>query len=342
MRRALVTGVAGQDGSYLAELLVSKGYEVFGMVRDGSDRRQVPEEVRCLRGDLGDHGSIRSIVSEARPDEVYNLGGVTDLKSAWADPAATLRINCDSVAVLLDACAQINPQVRFLQASSSEVFLPSAAPLNECSPRDENTGNPYAAAKLRVDRDVIAGYRRNRNGFACSAFLFNHDSPRRSEKSALRKITQTLARIQHGQAAPLVMGNPGLFRDWGYAGEYVEAMWKMLQIDRPEDLVIATGVLSQVKDAVDIAADVLGISLSWHGKGVDAFACDQSGRRIVTISPDLYKAAEPLPKLGDNSKAARLIAWRPVTGFRSLVEMMAMADRADVCTPPGDSSPAPV
>lgn len=330
MKRALVTGVAGQDGTYLAELLVGKGYEVFGMVRGSSDLARVPKEVKCIRGDLADHLSIRAIVNQARPDEVYHLGGVTDLKTAFSDPAATMRINYDSVGILLDACGQINPDVRFLQASSSEVFLPSPVPLNECSPRDWETTNPYAAAKMLADRDLITEYRSKKARFACSAFLFNHDSPRRSEKSALRKITRTLAGIRCGVATSLVIGNIELFRDWGYAQEYVEAMWKMLQVDSPEDLVIASGVLSQVRDAVDIAAKTLGIDLSWHGEGVDSFACDQSGRRIVTVSPELYKPCEAWPKSGDISKARRVIAWHPATDFRSLVEMMVREDHQDI------------
>lgn len=342
MKRALVTGVAGQDGTYLAELLVGKGYEVLGMVRGSSDLARVPREVKCIRGDLADHHSIRAIVSVARPDEVYHLGGVTDLKTAFSDPAATQQINYDSVGVLLDACVRINPDVRFLQASSSEIFLPSPAPLNESSPRDWGTTNPYAAAKMLADRDFISEYRSTKATFACSAYLFNHDSPRRSEKSALRKITRTLAAIRHGLAKSLVIGNVELFRDWGYAREYVEAMWRMLQIDSPDDLVIASGVLSQVKDAVNIAAEFHGIELSWHGAGVDAFACDQSGRRIVTVAPDLYQPAEALPKFGDGGKAARVIGWRPVTDFRALVDMMAREDHQDLLRRPEGYSPPSV
>ncbi len=330
MKRALITGVAGQDGTYLAELLVEKRYHVVGLARSGSDLVHVPPEVRCIRGDLADHGLIRAVVSEARPDEVYNLAGVTDLKTAFSDPAATMRINHECVGVLLEACARVNPDVRFLQASSSEVFLPSPRPLSEGSPRDWGTNNPYAAAKMLADRDFVARYRKEKGGFACSAFLFNHESPRRSEKSALRKITRTLAGIRCGAATSLVMGNIELSRDWGYAKEYVEAMWRMLQIDTPNDLVIASGVLSRVRDAIDVAATVLDIDLAWHGAGVDAIARDGSGRPLVRISPELYKLAEPWPKRGDIGEANRLIAWRPTTDFRSLVEMMALEDYHDV------------
>jgi GDPmannose 4,6-dehydratase len=330
MKRALITGITGQDGSYLAELLVSKGYEVFGLSRASSDLARVPREAMCVSGDLADHQSIRRIVSQVRPDEVYHLGGVTDLKTAFSDPAATMQLNYESVGVLLDACVRINPAVRFLQASSSEVFLPSPQPLNELSPRDWGTGNPYAAAKMLVDRDLIAGYRRDKSVFACSAFLFNHDSPRRSEQSALRKITRTLASIRQGMATSLVIGNVESRRDWGYAKEYVEAMWKMLQVDIPEDLVLASGILSRVREAVDVAAKFHGMELSWHGEGTDAFASDQSGRRIVVVSPELYRPAEGLPRLGDISKAGRIIGWRPATDFRSLVEMMAREDHQDL------------
>jgi len=330
MKRALVTGVAGQDGTYLAELLVQKNYKVFGVARSGSELARVPQEVQCVQCDLADHRLIRAVVNEVRPDEAYHLAGITDLKTAFSDPAATMRINRDSVGVLLDACVQANPEVRFLQASSSEVFLPSPQPLNELSPRDWGTGNPYAAAKMLADRDFIAEYREKKAGFACSAFLFNHESPRRSERSALRKITRTLAGIRRGVATSLVMGNIELSRDWGYAKEYVDAMWRMLQIDSPNDLVIASGVLSRVKDAIDIAAEELGLDLAWQGEGMDAFACDLSGRRIVTISPDLYKPAELWPKVGDISKARRLIGWHPATDFRSLIQMMVREDLQDI------------
>jgi GDPmannose 4,6-dehydratase len=329
VKRALITGVAGQDGSYLAELLVQKKYQVVGVSRSGSDLARVPQEVRCIQGDLADPALIQAVVGEARPDEVYHLAGVTDLKTAFSDPAATMRINYESVGVLLDACVRANPHVRFLQASSSEVFLPSSQPLNECSPRDWGTNNPYAAAKMLADRDFVAEYRNKRAGFACSAYLFNHESPRRSEKSALRKITRTLAGIRCGMNASLVMGNIELSRDWGYAKEYVDAMWRMLQIDSPNDLVIASGVLSRVRDAIDIAAKALEIDLDWRGEGADAVALDGSGRLLVTISPELYKPAETWPKVGDIGEAKRLIGWRPTTDFKSLVEMMAREDYRD-------------
>lgn len=330
MKRALVTGIAGQDGSYLAELLLEKGYEVYGMARARSDLALVPREVVCLTGDLDDHQSIRAVVNEARPDEVYHLGGVSDLKTAFADSSATLRVNYDSVAALLDASVQIKPGVRFLQASSSEIFLPSPSALSEASPRDWGTANPYAAAKMLADRDLISAFRSRKGTFACSAILFNHDSPRRSEKSALRKITRTLAGIRCGVASSLTVGNVALFRDWGYAKEYVQAMWKMLQLDRPEDLVIASGVLNQVKDAIDIAAGALELDLYWHGETINACAFDQNGRTIVSVSPDLYKPAEPYPKFGNISKAKRTIGWQPTTDFRSLVEMMAREDLRDI------------
>lgn len=329
MRRALITGVAGQDGTYLAELLVQKNYQVFGVARGGSGLAHVPQEVRCFQGNVADHGWIRSVVSEACPDEVYSLAGITDLKTAFSDPAATMRINCESVGFLLDACVRANPDVRFLQASSSEVFLPSLQPLNELSPRDWGTSNPYAAAKMLADRDFVAEYRSKKAGFACSAFLFNHESPRRSERSALRKITRTLVGIRCGVATSLVMGNIELSRDWGYAREYADAMWRMLQNDTPDDLVISSGVLSRVKDAINIAAEQLGIDLAWWGEGIDAFACDPSGRQIVTVSPELYKPVERWPKVGDSSRAKLLIGWQPATDFRSLIKMMTHEDYHD-------------
>lgn len=289
MKRALISGISGQDGSYLAELLISKGYEVQGLPREAVEMRRA--------------------VSAFVPDEVYNLGGVTDLKTAYAEPDMTWRANYEYVAALLEASLKANPSVRFLQASSSEIFLPSPTPLNEESPRDWNTENPYAKAKLAVDRDLIVRSR-NAGAFCCSAILFNHESPRRSEKSVLRKICRTFAKIKLGLATSLQIGNVEVSRDWGYAPDYVEAMWRMLQKDMPEDFVLATGQLHTVREAIDIAARYAGI--------------DSSG--IIETVPEYYRPAEQYPKVGDNRKANALLGWKPTVDLRSMIELMVQSD----------------
>ncbi|MDO8618069.1 MAG: GDP-mannose 4,6-dehydratase [Candidatus Uhrbacteria bacterium] len=310
MKKALITGVAGQDGSYLAEFLLAKGYEVFGLVKPRSDVRYVPKEVNTLSGDLADFDSLKIAVKQSTPDEVYNLAGVTDLKTAYAEPEMTWKINYESVGVLFEASLAVNPHVRFLQASSSEIFVPSSSPLNEDSPRDWETKNPYAIAKMSADRDFIVGSRDKQGAYACSAFLFNHESPRRPEAAIIKKITRTLAKIKLGLASRLTIGNVDASRDWGFAGDYVEAMWKMLQLDAPQDFVIASGKLHTVRDAITIAAQALGLEFN----------------KIIEVSPEFYRPTEPNPKVGDITKAEKILGWTPKTDFRSLIEMMVRED----------------
>ncbi|HEY4495904.1 MAG TPA: GDP-mannose 4,6-dehydratase [Candidatus Paceibacterota bacterium] len=330
MKRALVTGITGQDGSYLAELLISKEYEVFGLARAGSSQKNVPRGVTILTGDLGVHDSLRVAVAESKPDEVYNLGGVSDHKTAFAFPEKTLDINYRSVGILLNESLKINKNVRFLQASSSDVFLASLSPLDENSARDWETKNPYAKAKLMADRDFIAGLREKGNAFACSAILFTHESPRRSEKGVGRKIVKTLTKIKLGREKCLQIGNLEMCRDWGFAGDYVSAMWRMLQLDKPEDLVIATGKIHSIKDWINLVAKVFDIKLTWQGEGANAYAVDEVGNKTVEVVPDFYRPTERYFKVGDIRKAEQVIKWRPKVNFEDLVEMMVKSDLADL------------
>lgn len=330
MKRALITGISGQDGSYLADLLLSKKYKVFGLIRVGSSLKNVPEGVIALTGDLEDHDSLRIALTESKPDEVYNLGGVSDHKTAFAFPEKTLDINYRSVGVLLNESLKVNKNVRFLQASSSNVFLASERPLNENSARDWKTKNPYAKAKLMADRDFIEGSRKERNVFVCSAVLFTHESPRRSERGVGRKIIRTLTKIKLGFEKCLQIGNLEMRRDWGFAGDYALAMWRMLQLDKPEDLVIATGKIHSIKDWISLAAKVLDIKLIWHGAGVDAYAIDSTGNKIVEVVPDFYKPTEKYFMVGDIHKAEQVIKWRPKVSFEDLAEMMVKFDLAEL------------
>lgn len=326
MKKALITGIAGQDGSYLAELLLPAGYEVFGLAKDSSSLEYLPEGVTLLRGDVTDADTVKRLVQTAQPDEVYNLASITDLKTAYGYPELTREVIYTSVGVLLDECLKANPAVRFLQASSSEIFLPSNNPLDENAPRAWQTDNPYAQAKMQADRDFIEKPRKEKNTFACSAFLFNHESPRRSDKRALRKITSTLAKIHAGKASTLSIGNVEMVRDWGFAGDYARAMHSMLQQATPEDFVIASGELHSVKNAINLAASFLDIELTWDGVGVETVAYDRTGKKIVETSPEFYKDLEPLPKVGNAGKAEKILGWKPSVSFSSLIEMMVAAE----------------
>ena len=326
MKKALITGIAGQDGSYLAELLLQKGYQVFGLIRKGADVKYVPDQVQIIVGDLIDVDSIKAAVAESRPDEVYNLAAVTYLKQAYEFPEMTWKVNYEAVGVLLEECLNINPRVRFLQASSSEIFFPSKTFLNEESSRDWQTENPYAKAKMYADRDFIIKYRTEKKVFACSAIMFNHESPRRPEKNVLRKICRTLAQIKVGQAPCLSIGNVEMRRDWGFAGDDVLAMWKMLQYDTPEDFVIATGELHTVQQAIDITAHALDIKLTWQGTGVNIHACDPQGKKIVETVAEFYKPNEAYPKVGDARRVKSAMDWKPKVDFHSLIEMMVQAE----------------
>lgn len=330
MKRALVTGISGQDGSYLAELLLSKGYEVFGLARPDSNLGNVPSGVTTLHGDLGDDSSIKIAVGNSRPDEVYNLGGVSDHKTAFTFPEKTLNINYRSIGVLLNESFKVNKNVRFLQASSSDIFLASEHLLNEDSARDWKTQNPYARAKMMADRDFIEGLRREKKAFACSAILFTHESPRRSEKGVGRKIVKTLVKIKLGLEKCLQIGNLDMCRDWGFAGDYTLAMWRMLQTNMPEDLVIASGQIHSIKDWISISTRVLGISLVWYDEGVRAYALDGRGNKIVEVVPDFYKPTDRYFKVGDIHKAEQVIHWKPKVNFEELLEMMIKSDLVEL------------
>jgi len=317
MRRALITGVAGQDGSYMAELLLSKGYEVYGVVRVRADRQYVPHGVQMIEGDMSEEMFLRQAVQTSRPEEIYNFGGISDLKTAFGDPDLTMKVNYGAVGILLDEAVKVNPLVRFLQASSSEIFIPGTEPLAEDSPRDEETKNPYARAKLRADREVIQAHR-VRGVYACSAFLFNHESVRRT-KSVTTKIIRTLIDIKQGKEECLMIGNIDMHRDWGFAGDYVHAMHLMLQQVHPEDMVLATGELHSVRECIDLVSNQLSLPLTWHGEGVETYALDSNGVVRVKVSPEFYKPVEVYPKVGNTSKAQRILGWKPVTSFRQLI-----------------------
>lgn len=313
--RALITGVTGQDGSYLAELLLEKSYEVYGMVRNL--RRQssqrlagVEKRVHFVEADLTDQSSLDRVMQQVRPDEIYNLAGQTFIPVAWSQPLLTMEITGMGALRLLEAMRRHSPKTKFLQASSSEIFGRA-----EGAQQNENTRmqptNPYGAAKLFAHH-VTINYRESYGMFACSCISFNHESPRRGVEFVTRKVAQQVARIKQGQAEKLKMGNLEGRRDWGFAGDYVRAMWLMLQQSQPEDFVIATGVTHSVKELLEIAFAYAG--LDW--------------KKYVEVDPALVRPAEPDPLCGDAGKAHRILGWTPKVSFRQLVEMMVESELA--------------
>lgn len=315
MPRALVTGVTGQDGSYLADFLLSQGYDVIGMVRRTStinfDRvRHIQDKITIVQGDLLDQVSLINLLQEYRPDEVYNLAAQSFVPTSFQQPVLTGEFTGLGVTRVLDAIRIVDRQIRFYQASSSEMFgKVQAVPQNEATPFYPRS--PYGAAKL-YGHWITVNYRESYDLFACSGILFNHESPRRGLEFVTHKITHQAARIKLGLADQLRLGNLDARRDWGYAPDYVRAMWLMLQQDHPDDYVVATGETHSVREFCQVAFDCLG--LDWE--------------KYVVVDPKFYRPAEVDLLVGDPSKARRVLGWEPSVTFRDLVRIMTEADMA--------------
>ncbi len=323
MTRALLTGITGQDGSYLAEFLLKKGYEVIGVVRRSSsfntdridpiyqDPHAKDYRLRLVYGDLEDASALNHIIRTTSPDEIYNLGAQSHVRVSFDVPDYT----ADTVALgtlrLLEALRETGRRCKLYQASSSEMFGGSAPPQNEETPFRPRS--PYACAKVFAHQ-LCQNYREAYGMFICSGILFNHESPRRGVPFVTRKITRAAARISHGLDQKLFLGNLEAKRDWGFAGDYVEAMWLMLQQDKPDDYVIATGESHSVREALDVAFGTLG--LDWH--------------KFVEVDPRYYRPTEVDHLCGDASKAKAKLGWQPRVRFRELIEMMVKSDEADV------------
>jgi GDPmannose 4,6-dehydratase len=322
-KRALITGVTGQDGSYLAELLLKKGYEVYGIVRRSSsfntaridDIYQDPHDpdyrLRLIYGDLNDASSLNRILRTVKPDEIYNLGAQSHVRVSFDVPEYTAEVTGIGTVRLLEAIRESGINPRFYQASSSELFGSSPAPQSEVTPFHPRS--PYGVAKL-YSFWITVNYRESYDMFACNGILFNHESPRRGETFVSRKITRAAARIKLGLQDKLFLGNLEAKRDWGYAGDYVEAMWLMLQQDRADDFVIATGECHTVRDFLNEAFGYLDIDWNKH----------------VEIDPRYFRPAEVDELRGDMTKARQLLKWQPKVTFKELVRMMVDADLADV------------
>lgn len=308
-KRAVITGITGQDGSYLAEFLLEKGYEVFGIVRrssiDNCDRiSHLLEQIRFLQADLLDQSSIITALREAQPQEVYNLAAQSFVPTSWHQPVLTGEFTALGVTRMLEAIRAVDPAIRFYQASSSEMFgNPIETPQRETTPFHPRS--PYGVAKV-YGHYITVNYRESYKLYACSGMLFNHESPRRGVEFVTRKITQGVAQVKLGRNRELRLGNLNAERDWGFAGDYVAAMWLMLQQDKPDDYVVGTGVAHSVADFVRTAFESVG--LDWQ--------------EFVKVDPALFRPAEVDHLRADPSKAKRQLGWQPRISFAELVDMM--------------------
>lgn len=339
MRKALITGITGQDGSYLSEFLLAKGYEVHGTIRRSST--DFRERIAHLEGrpgfhlhyaDMTDSMSVLKVLNKIRPDEIYNLAAQSHVQVSFDSPEYTANVDAVGVLRILEGVRQcgLEKSCRIYQASTSELY----GKVEEV-PQNENTPfhpySPYAVAKL-YGFWIVKEYREAYGMFACSGILFNHESERRGETFVTRKITLAAARIAQGKQDKLYLGNLSSLRDWGYAPDYVECMWMMLQNDKPEDFVIATGVQHSVREFATLAFSYVGIDLRWEGEGIDEKGIDsKTGKVLVEVSSDFYRPTDVVNLWGDPTKARGILGWNPEkTPFSELVRRMVESDMAKV------------
>ena len=341
MKKALITGITGQDGSYLAELLLRKEYEVHGIKRRTSlfntariDHLYEDPHVRDNRfvlhyGDMSDSSALIRVVQKVQPDEIYNLAAQSHVKVSFDEPEYTANADGLGTLRLLEAIRilGLEKKTRFYQASTSELFG-----LVRESPQRENTPfyprSPYAVAKLYAYW-ITVNYREAYDMYACNGILFNHESPKRGETFVTRKVTRGLARIKAGLQKRLYLGNLDALRDWGHARDYVEMQWLMLQQEQPKDYVIATGEQHSVRELVDLSAEYLDLQLSWEGEGPDARAYNRKGEIVVAVDPRYFRPTEVETLLGDASCARRELGWVPTTSFEDLIREMVAEDFAE-------------
>ncbi|MFA7309141.1 MAG: GDP-mannose 4,6-dehydratase [Patescibacteria group bacterium] len=331
MKKALITGITGQDGSYLAELLLEKGYEVYGIVRRSSERvstriTHILDRVKIIEGDITDFESVLDIMRRVHPDEVYNLAAQSHVGYSFKAPIATLAASGESVLILLEAIREVDSKIKFYQASTSELYGGDLGTEPQNEKTVFNPHSPYAIAKLAAFHYVKL-YRESYGMFACNGILFNHESPRRGEDFVTRKITRALTRVTLEKQEVLELGNTDAKRDWGFAGDYVEGMWRMLQADKPEDFVLATNETHTVREFVEKTWQHLGGTIIWEGTGKEETGKDEgTGKIIVRINPEFYRPGEVHLLLGDSTKARTVLGWDPQVGFEKLVAMMVDSD----------------
>ncbi|MCK9568363.1 GDP-mannose 4,6-dehydratase [Candidatus Pacearchaeota archaeon] len=328
-KKALITGITGQDGSYLAEFLLKKGYEVFGMYRRNSTDPfervdEIKSQLNLVDGDMTDLGSMIQILKDVNPDEVYNLASQSFVTASWSQPESTCDITALGVLRILEAIKLINPKIKFYQASSSEMF----GKIQEV-PQTEKTPfyprSPYGISKL-FGYWMTVNYRESYNIFACNGILFNHESPKRGKQFVTRKISHSVAKIKLGYQEVLSLGNLDSKRDWGFAGDYVEAMWLMLQKEKPGDYIISSNESHTVREFVEEAFNVAGMyPIQWEEKGMNEVG-RYNGKIVVKVDPKFFRPAEVDYLLGDYSKAKKELDWIPKTSFKELVKMMVEND----------------
>jgi len=333
MKKAFITGVTGQDGSYLAELLLEKGYEVHAILRRSSvfttpriEHLMNHERFFTYHGDLTDSSNLHSLLAKIKPDEVYNLAAQSHVAVSFDVPEYTAEVDGVGTIRLLNAIKDLGIKTKFYQASTSELFggLPDTAPQNESTPFYPKS--PYGAAKI-YSYWVTVNYRESYGMFACNGILFNHESPRRGETFVTKKITQAVAKISQGRQDVLKLGNMDAKRDWGYAKDYVEMMWLMLQQDKPQDYVIATGETYTVRQFVEFAFEEVGVSIEWQGEGENELGINkETGKVVVQVDPKYYRPAEVELLWGDASKAEKELGWKAKTSLRELVKIMVQYD----------------
>ncbi|MCI8443194.1 MAG: GDP-mannose 4,6-dehydratase [Provencibacterium sp.] len=330
MKHALITGITGQDGSYLSELLLEKGYEVYGIMRrksvvDYGNVEHLKEKIKFIYADMTDTVSLINAMRISQADEVYNLAAQSFVATSWEQPLATAEIDAIGVTNMLEAIRTVKPSCRFYQASTSEMFgLVQETPQKETTPFYPRS--PYGVAKL-YGHWITKNYRESYGMFACSGILFNHESERRGKEFVTRKITDAVARIKNGLLDCVELGNLDARRDWGHSKDYVRAMWLMLQQQSPDDYVVATGETRTVREFVQTAFAAAGIELVFSGKGTDETAADKAtGKTLVRVSKKFFRPAEIELLLGDPTKAETVLGWKREISFSQLVEKMVKND----------------
>jgi len=328
-KTVLITGISGQDGGYLAELLLKKGYVVYGIVRRSSSTstEYLPKNDNLILkyGDLNDIESISSVIQQIKPDELYNLASQSHVHVSFDLPISTMQTNGLSTLNMLEAIRKYSPHTKFYNASTSEIFGKGRThPLDEKSPFHPK--NPYGCAKVFA-HCITVNYRESYNLFACNGILFNHESPRRGVSFVTRKITRAVAKHALGEKKTLTLGNLDVRRDWGYAPEYVEAMWLMLQQDKPRDYVIATGETHSIREFVEASFGEIGIKLDWKGRGVQEKGYDAKTKELlVAIDPSFYRPTEIDALYGSTERAKKYLDWQPKIKYKDLVKIMVAAD----------------
>ncbi|OBR89884.1 GDP-mannose 4,6-dehydratase [Clostridium ragsdalei P11] len=342
MKKALITGITGQDGSYLTEFLLKKGYEVHGIIRRAStfntkridhlfEDPKIGNKTLFLHyGDLTDSSNLNRIIEKIKPDEIYNLGAQSHVKVSFEVPEYTAETDGLGTLRILDAIKESGVKCRYYQASTSELFggLPGTAPQSEKTPFYPKS--PYGAAKL-YSYWIAVNYRESYGIFACNGILFNHESPRRGKTFVTRKVTRAVANIVSGNQEKVSLGNLDAKRDWGFAGDYVEAMWLILQQDRPQDFVIATNETHTVREFVELSFKEVGIEIEWKGTGVEEKGYDRaSGKLLVDVNPMYFRPSEVELLWGNCSKAEKELGWKRKVSFKNLVKMMVDADMKEI------------